>query len=248
MRWLQTKSRRRIVYQRCTLHVRTSCGTHLHSWHKRLVLRSSKQGRGLLEHVLSRGCMCVIRSTLHHHSTLGGGVPFFWLCALCLWISPRPTPRWHSDKSLISHLVLVLDIAGRSNGSNAPWSSEIWRRKSLVLFECKVISISVTDGWLRPVRAWISAMCACTHVFVFFFCVGVSAFVGEGGGRRKKNRKSEGRKKCSVCGWYLRFFQSRKKKTIIQTKQQEMKFSRMSLCHLPRFQPTPWKHKHKKKS
>lgn len=39
-----------------------------------------------------------------------------------------------------------------------------------------------------------------------------------------------------VCGWCLRFFHSRNK-AIVQTKQQEMKFAKMSLCHLRRFFP-----------
>lgn len=83
-------------------------------------------------------------------------------------------------------------------------------------FECKMISISAADGRLRP----------CCFSFLFL-SVGVSAFVGEGRGKRKKNRKSEGRKKGSVCGWHLRISgeKEKKKKNVIQTKQQEMKFS-----------------------
>lgn len=52
---------------------------------------------------------------------------------------------------------------------------------------------------------------------------------GEGGGRAERVRGE--RTVACVCGWYLRFFHSRKK-AIVQTKQQEMKFAKMSLCHL----------------
>ncbi len=142
---------------------------------------------------LSWCCMCVIRSMLRHHSTLGGGVPFFWLCVLRLWISPRPTPHWHSDKSLISRLVLLLDIAGRSDDGSSAWSTEIWCRKSLVLFECKVISISAPNSWLRPACVSVRVWCLCV---LMFFCVGVSAFVGEGRGRRTEWVRGE---RSAVC-------------------------------------------------
>lgn len=176
---------------------------------------SRHKGRGEL--VLSSGCMCVIRSTLHHHYTLGGGVPFFSRCALCLWISPRPTPHWHADKSLISRLVLLLDIAGRSNDSSSFRSTEIWRSRSFVIFECKVISKSAADGWLKPV---------CVFLFLFLR----SAYVGEGRGKRKKDGKRvRGRKKCSLCGWHLRILSE---KNIIQTKRQEMKFSSQGYIQL----------------
>lgn len=89
----------------------------------------------------------------------GGGVPFFWLCALCLWIRPRPTIHWHSDKSLISHLILVLDIAGRSNDSSSTWSSEIWYRNSLVYLSPK--SSAYLPLWLVETCTW----CPCALTF-----------------------------------------------------------------------------------
>lgn len=166
-------------------------------------------------------------------------------CVLCVCES---APGQHHTDTLINHWSLFCFWSWILQGGAmiaAPLGpSEIWHWKSLVLFECKVISISVADGWLGPVCVCV---CVCnvrvrTH---FFFCVGVSAFVSKRRGRGKQKRKSEGRKNCSVCGWYMRFFLS-EKNNIIQTKQQEMKFAMVSLCHPPKFQPAPWEHHHKK--
>lgn len=127
-------------------------------------------------------------------------------CVLCMCES---APGHHHTDTLINHwslrLVLVLDIAGRSDDSSSSWSSEIWRRKSFVLFECKASSAYLLR-WLVKTCVFVCMFVWCPHaLMLFFFCVGVSAFVREGRGKRKKNRNSEGREKCSVCGWYLRF-------------------------------------------
>lgn len=54
-------------------------------------------------------------------------------------------------------------------------------------------------------------VCLMSVYALTFFCVGVSAFISKGRGTGKQKRKSEGRKNCSVCGWYMRFFLSEKK-------------------------------------
>lgn len=179
--------------------------------------------------------------------------------AACVWLDPRCTitphlevefpssgcvlcvcesaPGQHHTDTLINHWslfsVLVLDIAGRSSDSSSSRSTEIWRGKSLVLFECKVISISAADGWLSPACVCDVRVCSCC------FCVGVSAFAGEGRGKRKKNRKRVRGERNAVCVWVA---PEEWKKNIIQTKQQEMKFSSQGYiqvenecpCHLPR--------------
>lgn len=141
-----------------------------------------------------------------HHSTLRGGVPFFWLCILSLWISSRPAPHWHSDKLLTSGLVLVLDIASRRSNTEskyyyyflslgAKWSAESWLRRVFV-----------------HVYSRFSRRCK-------YICKG---------GKRTKNRKNEGRKKCGV--WVVP--EDQEWKTIIQTKQREMNYSSQGYIQL----------------
>lgn len=151
-------------------------------------------------------------------------------CVLCVCESAAGQHHhWRSDKSLISRLLLlVLDIAGRSNDRGSTGSL-----RDLTL---EVVRFIWVQSHQHICYRWLVRTCACVCVCAMpvhaltFFCVGVSAFVREG----RREEKEWGEKELQrVWGWYMRFFLSEKKTTT--KKQQEMKFAAMSLCHPPRF-------------
>lgn len=93
-------------------------------------------------------------------SITGAGVPFFTLCALCLWSSPGPTFP-DTDKSSIVRLFLHA-------------KQRRWRYEHFVLVQLHFYfsDPNIHCSWIMVKRSP---------------CVGVSAFVGGGGvGRRKQ--------------------------------------------------------------
>lgn len=83
-----------------------------------------------------------------------------------------------------------------------------------------MMSISAADGWLKP--ACMSLHVCDVRVCSRFFCVGVRPFVGQGRGKRKNRKRVRGDRNAVCVGGTQG---SGVKKNIMQTKQQEIKFS-----------------------
>lgn len=149
----------------------------------------------------SWGSVCVICSTLHHHSTLRRGLPCFWLYSLCLWIRPRPQ---HHPDTLINHWSLlwfqcwILQGGAMLAALLGPLRSKAGSHYFYPSAKLSAFLLLMVLG-----SAFACVMLACT---AFLFCLHGckrSCLWGEKEAW-KNNRKNEERKKCSVRGLHLR--------------------------------------------
>lgn len=140
--------------------------------------------------------------------------------AACVWLRPRCSITPHSEVELLSsgRVLCVCESAPGQHHTDTlinHWSlvcfwcwilqggamiaaplgpSEIWHWKSLVLFACKVISVSVADGWLGPVRVCVCACNVCVTRSLFFFLRGCKCICQRGEREGKAEEKEWGEK------------------------------------------------------